>query len=145
MKITSRWKGAIAILHIEGVLTAYGGQEPLYRRVRRLTQGKGVDVVLDLSGVDRMDAAGVGELVLLRLRLEAIEGSLKLVGVNERLRKLLDLVGLLGVFEPADSMRDAVASLKAQIRARDRAETAEWDPDWSDWRPPTAVLAQEQA
>ena len=61
-------------------------------------QHHGKDIVLDLSGVSAMDAAGIGALV----SLQAAGVYLKLLNPTEPVRSVLRLTGLEAVFEVCD-------------------------------------------
>jgi anti-anti-sigma factor len=84
------------VLYLEGVLRA-----PLDGMVRRhvralLDRGERI-VVLDLTGVCRIDAEGIGELVeTYNLTLEA-DGVLQIVHATRWVRQMLGLVGLFAI------------------------------------------------
>jgi anti-anti-sigma factor len=61
--------------------------------------------VLDLSGVNVIDAAGLGILASLRAWSRSIGTSLKLMNVNPRIEHLLELTHLRPLFETC-SVRD---------------------------------------
>jgi anti-sigma B factor antagonist len=65
--------------------------------LKALTAG-GPDLVIDASGLDFTDSTGLGCLVALHKRAAEAGGSLVLRGVNDRLRRLLDMVSLTTVF-----------------------------------------------
>ena len=62
-------------------------------------QQHGRDIILDLSGVTAMDAAGIGALV----SLQAGGTYLKLVGPSLAVRQVLSLTSLDSVFEISES------------------------------------------
>ncbi|HZG70350.1 MAG TPA: anti-sigma factor antagonist [Chondromyces sp.] len=61
------------------------------------TERKGASVVIDLTDVEYMDSTGLGVFVGLFKSLNANEGSLKLVGLSERLKRLFDITGLADI------------------------------------------------
>lgn len=66
-----------------------------------LARELGRDLRLDLSGVSALDAAGVGRLLHTRDRLAARGARLIITRTSPRVRRVLDLVGLLPlVFAP---------------------------------------------
>ena len=67
-------------------------------------------IVLDLGGVERIDSAGLGELVLVRMTAEARGGVVALACPNRRVRELLDLTNLSSVFEIYPTVADALAT-----------------------------------
>ena len=78
-------------------------------------------IVIDLSGVEVMDSAGLGELVVVHMWIRASGCSLKLAGANPRIRQLLELTNLLSVFDIHPTLDDAVLSFK---RRPTKAKTA---------------------
>jgi anti-anti-sigma factor len=82
--------GAV-VLHCQGRLVRGEDSALLCAAVRH----HGRDVVLDLSEVNAIDAAGVGALV----SLQAAGVYLKLVNPTEPVREVLRLTGMAAVFE----------------------------------------------
>jgi anti-anti-sigma factor len=82
------------VLSVEGPL-----RRPISRdlkcRVRSLLRRGERDIVLDLSRVASIDAAGVGELVRAYNMTVARDGLLRIVHVNKRVREMLERAGLL--------------------------------------------------
>jgi anti-sigma B factor antagonist len=56
-------------------------------------------LILDLSGVEYINSAGLRELVQIFKRLQRSGGTLTIVNPSEYVRAMLDLVGLDSVFE----------------------------------------------
>lgn len=91
------------VLYLEGVHRA-----PLDGMVRRdvralLDRGDRI-VVLDLAGVSRIDAAGIGELVETYNLTLAAGGVLQIVHATAWVRQLLDLVGLFAILSEGRSL-----------------------------------------
>ncbi len=58
-----------------------------------------IHLLLDLSGVQYMNSSGLRELVQIYKRLLRIGGTLTIVNPSERVKSLLELVGLETVFD----------------------------------------------
>lgn len=91
------------LVRCAGALVAGDGAErPLWSDLLRLSDPVGL--LVDLSGVTRMDAAGVGILAELQRTRRQHGGSVRLVAAPERVRVLLRLTGLSeslgGALEP---------------------------------------------
>jgi anti-anti-sigma factor len=95
-----------------GILVHRNGDEVLLQCRGKLVAGRAIHVlrlaaktrperavVLDLSQVPAMDAAGVGVLVELRHSLAAAGKQLRLSRVSSRVRRTIKLVRLDGVLE----------------------------------------------
>jgi anti-anti-sigma factor len=72
-------------------------------------------IVVDLSGLEVIDSAGLGELVVVHMWIRASGCSLKLAGANPRIRQLLELTNLLSVFDIYPTLDDAVLSFQQKI------------------------------
>jgi anti-sigma B factor antagonist len=66
--------------------------------------GGQTDLIFDLSGVDYVNSAGLRELVQMWERVQQKGGKLQFVNPTDRVRELLEIVGLDTIFEIYDSM-----------------------------------------
>jgi anti-sigma B factor antagonist len=82
-------------------------------------------VVVELSGLEVIDSAGLGELVVVHMWIKASGCSLKLAGANPRVRQLLELTNLLSVFDVHRTLDDALLSFQQNIaRTRTAVQAA---------------------
>jgi anti-sigma B factor antagonist len=77
-------------------------------------------VVVDLSGLEGMSSAGLGELAIVHMWTRASGCSLKLAGPNPRVRELFELTNLLSVFDVHPTLHDALLSFQRE-NAKPRA------------------------
>jgi anti-anti-sigma factor len=75
----------------------------LRSRVESLLQSGVRRVLLDLSGVSSIDAAGVGELIHLFTTAAAAGGVLEIRRANPRVHRVLEVTGVLGVLDVESS------------------------------------------
>lgn len=68
-------------------------------------------MVVDLTGVDAVDSAGLGELVLLHMWAEAAGYTLKFASPRASVRRLLELTNLVAVFDAHGSVAEAIAAM----------------------------------
>jgi len=71
-------------------------------------------VVIDLSGVDMIDAAGLGALISVALRAQATQCSVKLAAPGNLIRQLLELTQLTSVFEVHPTLDAATMASRGQ-------------------------------
>jgi anti-sigma B factor antagonist len=71
-------------------------------------------VVIDLSGVEMIDAAGLGALISLALTAQASQCSVKLAGPGNLIRQLLKLTKLTSVFEVHPTLEAASVLSRGQ-------------------------------
>jgi anti-sigma B factor antagonist len=67
-------------------------------------------VVIDLSGVEMIDAAGLGALISVALAAQASQCSIKLAAPGNRIRQLLELTNLTSIFEVYPSLDAATVA-----------------------------------
>ena len=75
-------------------------------------------VVVELSELEIIDSAGLGELVVVHMWVRASGCALKLAGANPRIRQLLELTNLLSVFDVHPTLDDALLSFRQSIATR---------------------------
>jgi anti-sigma B factor antagonist len=72
-------------------------------------------LVLELSGVEMIDSAGLGELVVVLMWVQASGCSMKLAAPSHRIHELLQLTNLASVFEIYPTLADALLSSPVQV------------------------------
>lgn len=114
MEITRRFVGRRALLDLTGRLEVSPGEievAPLRTAIDDLIATGSVDVAVNLAGLTRLDARGLGELVVAMKTLRLRGGRLALMAPTPRVAKMLAVTGLDAVFERCDT--------EAQLRACD--------------------------
>ena len=81
--------------------------------IRLLPQSQ--QFVLDLSEVEMIDGAGLGELVTLLEHAQASGSAMKIASPSKFVRELLDLTNLSSVFEIYPTVEDAVQSCGCEL------------------------------
>lgn len=71
-------------------------------------------MVVDLAGVEVLDSAGLGEVVLLHLWAEAAGYALKFASPRKSVRQLLELTNLVAVFDAYPSVAEAMAVMSQE-------------------------------
>ena len=77
--------------------------------------GDGRSLVLDLSGVEMVDGAGLGQFVSLHNRAVAGRSPIKLAGLSSQVRSLFDLTKLAPVFEIYPTVEAAAVSCQLSV------------------------------
>ena len=89
------------------------------REVLRSAQRRAADLHLDLSGVDAIDAAGLGVLVAGIRRAASTGGSLSISRASDAIQHAFRVVGLTGVLETSLSSQPTPNGVKARLRAHE--------------------------
>lgn len=72
-------------------------------------------IVVELGGLEIIDSAGLGELVVVHMWIRASGCALKLAGANARIQHLLELTNLLSVFDVHPTLDDALLSFQRKV------------------------------
>jgi anti-anti-sigma factor len=72
-------------------------------------------LVIEFSGVEAIDSAGLGELVVVHMWVRACGCSLKLAGLNPRIHDTLALTNLLSIFDIRPTLEDALLSFPPKV------------------------------
>lgn len=77
-------------------------------------------VVVELSELEALDSAGLGELVVVHMWAKASGCAMKLAGANPKIRQLFELTNLISVFDVYATLDDALRSFQRRV-ANDKA------------------------
>jgi anti-sigma B factor antagonist len=116
MQIEERAAGGVTVLAVSGEITLNsGGGQALKEKVAALLQEGRRQLVLELGGVTYVDSAGLGQLVQVQLTTTGEGGTVKLANTGPRLRQLLAVAKLSGLFDAHEKESAAVASFGAAV------------------------------
>ncbi|MEE9263056.1 MAG: STAS domain-containing protein [Vicinamibacteria bacterium] len=110
MKLDLREKKGVVILEIAGQVTSGGDDAMLQEAIDTLVASGRKRILVNLSKVDFMDSAGVGELVASHRMVERFGGKLKILSVSPKVRSSLSTAKLLPIFEVFEDEAEAVES-----------------------------------
>jgi anti-sigma B factor antagonist len=109
MNIIERTLNDVTVLDLEGNL-ALEGNKQFRQRVAATIDAGARKLIVNMARVKYMDSSGLGELISCYTAMQKLSGSVKLLHLNDRLRNLLVITKLTGLFETFDSEPAAVAS-----------------------------------
>ena len=110
MRITQRTVGPVTILDLAGRMTRNDGYGELRAALSPLLTQRRTQFLLNLADVPYMDSTGIGELVSVFITVRNHKGTLKLVGLTDRIRALFEVAKLVHVFDVFDDEADALRS-----------------------------------
>lgn len=105
--ITNNLKNDILKVSIEGEVDVYTSIN-LKKELNDLVKAGRKDLIIDLSNVKYMDSSGLGVLVALLKLLKSEQGSLKLVALPLKVRKIFDLTRLTKFFDIYETAEEAL-------------------------------------
>lgn len=110
VKLTTRQVGDVTVIDASGRITLGEGASNFRDSIRDLVTKGNKKMLLNLGDVSYIDSSGIGELVSGFTTVTNSGGSLKLVGLNKRVKDLLQITKLYTVFEVFD---DEAAALRS--------------------------------
>ena len=119
--IDQRHNADVTILDLKGRLRVGGNAVALHRSIRSLLLEKKTHIILNLAGVTFIDSCGLGELVASQVSVENKSGEIKLIGLTDQLRELLNATRLLAVFDTYANEAEAVQSLADREASAEKA------------------------
>ncbi|GEM_PF-521624 len=111
--ITQRVTDDLAVVIIDDKLMTDEHIQMLQNAVKELIKEETRNVVIDLSRVKRINSSGLGSLITVYSLIHAAEGTLKIGGINEFVRNVMNITKLNDVFEVFPTQEDAIKSYKA--------------------------------
>ena len=104
-----RPRGHVIILHCKGRLVYRDEAGAFSQKVGELLE-RHQPLVVDFTGLDTIDSAGLGELVLLHMWAQTSNRSMRLANPNPKVRHLLKITNLLSVLFVYPTVEEAVAA-----------------------------------
>ena len=88
----------------------YGPESQLLREQVKKSLEHSRSLVLDLKHVPYVDSGGLGAVIACLTSARAAGGDLRLCGLTERVRHVLTITRLMGIFEIYASAEEAIAA-----------------------------------
>ncbi|CAI6081371.1 STAS domain-containing protein [Cohnella sp. JJ-181] len=113
MNLTAKATDGVAILSIEGRLDGQNASEAEAAFAGLAAEGHS-RFVLDFSALQYISSAGLRVVLVAAKKTKAIKGSLICAGMNEAVREVFEMSGLLGILETADTADEAAGRLASR-------------------------------
>ncbi len=110
VKLTTRQVGDVTVIDASGRITLGEGSSAFRDMIKDLASQGHKKVLLNLTDVSYIDSSGIGEMVSGFTTITNHGGQLKLLGLNKRVKDLLQITKLYTVFEVFDDEAPAVRS-----------------------------------
>jgi anti-sigma B factor antagonist len=115
LKIVEREAGDATILELIGEITLDDGDLAYRKKIHELLDQGRLKILLNLTGVTRIDSASVGMLVAKLKTARERHGDVKLVNLTARSSHLLGMMKILTVFEAFETEEAAVKSFAFKV------------------------------
>ena len=107
-----RHSGDVAVVDVSGRVTVGEGSSALRENMRELMAQGHAKILLNMSGVTFMDSSGIGELVSGYVSVTHNHGSVRLCGLTNRIRDLLQVTRLYSVLPIYEWEEDALRAFQ---------------------------------
>ena len=111
LKMDTRMVDGVTVVSCHGRIV-FGEEASALRETLKRLLSSTRQVVLNLTDVNYIDSGGLGTLVGVYSSARAAGADIKLTGLGQRLRDVLQITKLVTVFEVYDSEPQAVAAFK---------------------------------
>jgi len=115
--VSVRLMGSVSVLELSGHITLEDGCGAIRDAVQNLIAKGERNVLVNLSEVNHIDSAGLGELVSSYAAVRNHHGQLKLLDVGGKVHDLLQMTKLYTVFEVFADEAAAVESFRQHVVA----------------------------
>jgi anti-sigma B factor antagonist len=109
LKIEIRQADGVTVLSCHGRIV-FGEEATELRENLKRALASSRQVVVNLGGVSYIDSGGLGTLVGVYSSARASGAEIKLTGLGQRLRDVLQITKLVTVFEVYDTEQEAIAT-----------------------------------
>jgi anti-sigma B factor antagonist len=109
LKIDTRQADGVTIVSCQGRIVFGEEATALRENLKRVLESTR-QVVLNLAGVTYLDSGGLGTLVGVYSSARASGADIKLTGLGQRLRDVLQITKLVTVFEVYDTEQEAIGA-----------------------------------
>lgn len=111
LKIDTRQADSVTVVSCSGRIV-FGEEATALRDNLKRVLRSSRQIVLNLSGVAYIDSGGLGTLVGVYSSARSAGADIKLTGLGQRIRDVLQITKLVTVFESYDNEQQAVAAFK---------------------------------
>jgi anti-sigma B factor antagonist len=111
LKIETRQTDSVTVVSCSGRIV-FGEEATALRDTLKRTLSSTRQIVLDLSGVSYIDSGGLGTLVGVYSSARAAGADIKLCGLGQKIRDVLQVTKLVTVFETYENEQQAVAAFR---------------------------------
>jgi anti-sigma B factor antagonist len=119
--------GAVASLDMQGKFIKGQGGFQLQMLIDKILSAGTEKVLLNLTDVPIIDSMGIGEIVRAYNKVRDGGGTLKLVGLTDRVYGALKITQLLDLIESFKTQEEALESFNKEKKARTRKRKAAAD------------------
>ena len=112
MKFTTKESKGVTVIELSGNVLGGPDASSLNDQLRTLLESKKNKVIVDLAEVHFINSSGLGMLIGGLTTMKNGGGEMKLARASEKIKHLLDMTKLSGVFDVHDTVPSAVDAFR---------------------------------
>jgi anti-sigma B factor antagonist len=112
LQISKRKSGAITILDLQGGITIGVSNDFLAAELRELMEAGPSEVIINLSGVAKIDSSGISTIVRFFVTLQRLGGGLRILNPSGHVREIFELTRLINCIPTYADEAKAIASFR---------------------------------
>lgn len=113
LKLEPHTVDGVTVVNAQGRIV-FGEEASQFRETLKRLLRSARQIVLNLSGVTYIDSGGLGTLVGVYSSARAVGADIKLTGLGQRIRDVLQITKLVTVFEIYDTEQQAIAAFRGK-------------------------------
>jgi anti-sigma B factor antagonist len=118
LQISTRKSGAITIVDLQGGITTGVSNDGLAAELRKLMEAGPSQVIINLSGVAKIDSSGISTIVRTFVTLQRLGGGLRILNPTGHVREVFEITRLISCIPTFTDEVKAIASFRGgEVRA----------------------------
>ena len=112
MEINKIQQGDVAVISISGNIKGCPEAEVIHKSIKEFLERDTTKLVVDLTEVHWVGSVGIGAIIGGLTTVRHTGGDLRLVGINNKIKNLLTITKLDGLFKVFPNVDEAVSSFQ---------------------------------
>ena len=128
LNINGYRNGKVAVLNLHGNIRFGENNNEIHNTLRFLVEKGERQILLNFTDVASIDSGGLGEMMAGFATVKVNGGEMKILVLDGRVRELMEITGLITLFEVFDDEREAIESFQnAPFVAHPAATSVKFD------------------
>jgi anti-sigma B factor antagonist len=109
LQISSSPHGKIVLITVRGNIDAENAKKFYSKLNEQMSKGF-VQVVCNMEKLEFIASAGIGKMIEVKSKLEKDGGGIKISCMNDKIKKIFKVMGMINLFKIYDSDKEAIES-----------------------------------
>ncbi|MDQ2086134.1 anti-sigma F factor antagonist [Herbivorax sp. ANBcel31] len=114
MKVKILYKETTLIACLSGELDHHSAEYVRQKIDNELMKSSNRNMIFDFSQVSFMDSSGIGVIIGRYKNIQKLNGEMAIINVNNRVKRIFEMSGLLKIIPAYDNMEEAIKKCKGE-------------------------------